>query len=176
MLASVSESGRCEDGTTISLETKIENEDENKEGEKDWFLEAFVVGYRKEKDRRQRLKAAKEEREKKAMDRKKLEEDSRKEEKEKFEKRMIGELINMKETLETLKEEEKRLRLEIEELRREVKEERPVKVIVEMKNRVGRIQGVSSPQVNDSDMKQEVKDVTLAQQDNTQHNTPMMKE
>ena len=60
---------------------KTENEDGNKEGEKDWFLEAFLVGYRKEKDRRQRLRAASEEKEKKAMNRKKLEDETRKEEK-----------------------------------------------------------------------------------------------
>ena len=162
--------------TPPTLAAKIENEDEDKEDEKDWFLEAFLVGYRKEKDRRRRLRAASEEKEKKAMNRKKLEDEMRKEEKEKFEEEIVGKLNNIKETLDTLKGEERKLRLEIEELRREVKEERPVKVIVEIKNGVGRIQGVSGPQVNDSYMNQEVKDVTLVQQDNTQHKTKHMKQ
>ena len=81
------------------------------------------MGYRKEKDRRQRLNSAKEEREKKAMDRKKIEEEWRREEREKLENRMMGELIGVKKTLETVREEGKKLRLEIEELRKEVKEE-----------------------------------------------------
>ena len=72
-LGSVSESKWREDGGEIVSETKIKNENGNKKGEKDWFLEAFLVGYRGAKDRRQRLKARKEEREKKAVDREKIE-------------------------------------------------------------------------------------------------------
>ena len=110
------------------------------------------------------------------MNRKKLEDEMRKEEKEKFEEKIVGELTNIKETLDTLKGEERKLGLEKEELRWEVMEEWPVKVIVELRDGVGRIQGVSGLQVNDSYMNQEAKDVTLAQQDNTQHNTQHMKQ
>ena len=114
---------RCgQNGGGIISDTKITGNDGNKEGEKDWFLEAFLVGYRKEKDRRQRLNSAKEEREKKAMDRKKIEEEWRREERKKLENRMMGELIRMKKTLVTVREEGKKLRLKIEELRKEVKE------------------------------------------------------
>ena len=89
-MVSVSESDWCKNGRRIISEKKTGNDYGNKEGEKDWFLEAFLVGYRKEKDRRQRLKSAKEEREKKAMHRKKIEEEWRREEREKVENRMRG--------------------------------------------------------------------------------------
>ena len=42
-----------DDDENIS-ETKVESEDVSEEDEKDWFLEAFLVGYRIEKDRRKR--------------------------------------------------------------------------------------------------------------------------
>ena len=56
-----------EDGDENISETKVENEDVSEEDEKDWFLEAFLVGYRTEKDRRKRVGAEKKEREKKAV-------------------------------------------------------------------------------------------------------------
>jgi len=104
----------------------------------------------------------KEEREKKAMDRKKIEEEWRREEREKFENSMMEELNCMKKTLETVKKEEKKLRLEVEELKKKVKEEKLVKVIVEITNRVGRMKDVNDPQANDTEMIEEIKDVTLA--------------
>ena len=48
-------------------ETKEKNDEESEEVDRDWFLEAFLVGYRMEKDRRQRMEAENEEREKKAI-------------------------------------------------------------------------------------------------------------
>ena len=154
MLVSVSESDCREDGKKIFSEMKDENEDGNKEGEKDWFLEAFLVGYRKEKDRRQRLKSAKEEREKKAMHRKKMEEEWRREEREKVENRMMGELISVKKTLEKVREEGKKLRLEIEELR---KEEGLVKWIAELIKRMGKENVVNDYQVRNSGTIDELK-------------------
>ena len=47
---------------------------------------------------------------------------------------------------------------------------------MEIRDGVGRIQGASGLQVNDSYVSQEVKDVTLEQQNNTQHNTQHMKQ
>ena len=60
------------------------------------------MSYRKEKDRRQRLKSEKEEREKKAMYRKKIENEWRREEREKFENSMMIELNCLNKTLETV--------------------------------------------------------------------------
>ena len=71
-LGSVSDFNWLEDGEGDISETKTKNEEESEKDEKDWFLEAFLVGYRMEKDRRQRLKAEKEEREKKAVAREKI--------------------------------------------------------------------------------------------------------
>ena len=61
-----------DDDENIS-ETKVESEDVSEEDEKDWFLEAFLVGYRTEKDRRKRVGAEKEERKKRAVAREKIE-------------------------------------------------------------------------------------------------------
>ena len=60
-----------EDGERDVSESKEKNDDESEEADRDWFLEAFLVGYRMEKDRRKRMGAKKEEREKKAMAEKK---------------------------------------------------------------------------------------------------------
>ena len=145
-----------QNGGGVVSETKTTENDGNKEEEKDWFLEAFLVGYRKEKDRRQRLNSVKEEREKKAMDRKKTEEEWRREERSKFENKMMGELIRMKKTLVTVREEGKKLRLKIEELRKEVKEERLVKVIAEKINRVGKVKEANGHKARISEMKEEL--------------------
>ena len=101
-MGSVSESIWREDGKEIYSEMNTKNGDGSKKDEKDWFLEAFLVSYRKEKDRRQRLKSEKEEREKKAMDRKKIENEWRREEREKFENSMMMELNCLNKTLETV--------------------------------------------------------------------------
>ena len=73
------------DGDENISETKVENEDVSEEDEKDWFLEAFLVGYRTEKDRRKRLGAEKEERKKREVPREKYEKERRREEKVNFE-------------------------------------------------------------------------------------------
>ena len=170
-LGSISESGWSEDGDEFNPETKNENWDGDEKDEKDWFLEAFLVGYRKEKDRRQRLKAEKAEREKKAMDNKKIENERRREEREKFENKMMMELDYVRKTLETLKEEEGMLRLEVEELRRNIKEEKVVRVIVEIVNSADKTKEVNVCQVRSSEVKDEIKDVTLAQPNTVQYNT-----
>ena len=73
-----------EDGDGNFSETKVENEDVSEDDEKDWFLEAFLVGYRTEKDRRKRVGAEKEERKKRAVAREKIENEQRR--KRKFRK------------------------------------------------------------------------------------------
>ena len=49
-----------EDGERDVSESKEKNDDESEEADRDWFLEAFLVGYRMEKDRRKRMGAEKE--------------------------------------------------------------------------------------------------------------------
>ena len=123
-----------DDDENIS-ETKEKNDEESEEVDRDWFLEAFLVGYRMEKERRQRMEAEVEEREKKAIAEKKIEKERRREERENFEMCLMKELKCLRNTIETMKEEEVRLRLEIEELKKSSKEENTVKVIVEIVNR-----------------------------------------
>ena len=123
-----------EDGDENISETKVENEDVSEEDEKDWFLEAFLVGYRTEKDRRKRVGAEKEERKKRAIAREKIEKERRREERENFENRLVMELKDMRNTLETVKEEKRKLRQEVEELRKSVREEKIVRVVVEIIN------------------------------------------
>ena len=176
-LGSVSEPKWREDGAGKNSETRIEDENE-----KDWFLEGFLVGYRKEKDRRekdrkQRIKAVEEERKKKEIDSEKIVMEWGREEREKFENRMMEELNGMKKTLETVKEEAMKLRLEVKELRKEVEEEKLANEIVEATNGRRKMQEVNGPQVRENVMEKELKDVTLARhntqynQDNTQNNT-----
>ena len=71
-------------GESDVSETKEKNDEESEEVDRDWFLEAFLVGYRMEKDRRQRMEAEMEEREKKAIAEKKIEKERRREERENF--------------------------------------------------------------------------------------------
>ena len=123
-----------EDGDGNFSETKVENEDVSEDDEKDWFLEAFLVGYKTEKDRRKRVGAEKEERKKRAVAREKIEKERRREERENFENRLVMELKDMRNTLETVKEEKRKLRQEVEELRKLVREEKIVKVVVEIIN------------------------------------------
>ena len=123
-----------EDGERDVSELEEKNDDESEEVDRDWFLEAFLVGYRMEKDRRKRMGAEKEEREKKVLAKKMIEKERRREERENFEKSLMKELIDMRKTLETVKEEEEKLRLEVEELKESNKEEKIVRVIVEIRN------------------------------------------
>ena len=123
-----------EDGDENISETKVENEDVSEEDEKDWFLEAFLVGYRTEKDRRKRVGAEKEERKKRAVAREKMEKERSREERENFEKRLMMELKDMRNTLEIVMEEKRKLRQEVEELKKSVKEEKIVRVVVEIIN------------------------------------------
>ena len=132
-------------GESDVSETKEKNDDESEEVDRDWFLEAFLVGYRMEKDRRQRMEAEMEEREKKAIAEKKIEKERRREERENFEMCLMKELKCLRNTIETMKEEEVRLRLEIEELRKSSKEENTVKVIVEIVNREDKMKEVVIP-------------------------------
>ena len=123
-----------EDGDENISETKVESEDVSEEDEKDWFLEAFLVGYRTEKDRRKRVGAEKEERKKRAVARERMEKERSREERENFEKRLMMELEDMRNTLEIVMEEKRKLRQEVEELRKSVKEEKIVRVVVEIIN------------------------------------------
>ena len=133
-----------DDDENIS-ETKEKNDEESEEVDRDWFLEAFLVGYRMEKERRQRMEAEVEEREKKAIAEKKIEKERRREERENFEMCLMKELKCLRNTIETMKEEEERLRLEIEELKKSSKEENTVKVIVEIVNREDKMKEVVIP-------------------------------
>ena len=128
-----------EDGDGNFSETKVENEDVSEDDEKDWFLEAFLVGYKTEKDRRKRVGAEKEERKKRAVAREKIEKERRREERENFENRLVMELKDMRNTLETVKEEKRKLRQEVEELRKSVREEKIVRVVVEIVNRADKV-------------------------------------
>ena len=56
------------------------------------------------------------------------------EERENFEKRLMMELKDMRNTLEIVMEEKRKLRQEVEELRKSVKEEKIVRVVVEIIN------------------------------------------
>ena len=56
-----------EDSERDISELKEKNDDESKEVYRDWFWEAFLLSYKMEKDRRKRMGAEKEEREKKMM-------------------------------------------------------------------------------------------------------------
>ena len=144
MPANFSEPECCENGGEIISETENKNEHEDKEAEKDLFLQAFLIGYKKEKDRRQRINAAREEREKKEIDKRRIDEEWRREEREEFENRMMKEMVNVKRTLEARGEEEKKLRVEIEELRKESKEGGLVKVIVEIVGGVGSVKEINA--------------------------------
>ena len=132
-------------GESDVSETKEKNDKESEEVDRDWFLEAFLVGYRMEKDRRQRMEAEKEEREKKALAKKMIEKERRREERENFEMCLMKELKCLRNTIETMKEEEVRLRLEIEELKKSSKEENTVKVIVEIVNGEDKMKEVVIP-------------------------------
>ena len=68
----------------------------------------------------------------------------------------MGELIRMKKTLVTVREEGKKLRLKIEELRKEVREERLAKVIAEKINRVSKVKEANSHEARVSEMKEEL--------------------
>ena len=119
----------------------------NEEDEKDWFLEAFLVGYRMEKDRRKRLGAEKEERKKKEVAREKYEKERRREERVNFENKLMEELKDMKNTLETMEVEERKLRQEVEEMRRSMKEEKIVKIVVEIRNGDDKVTELDIPQI-----------------------------
>ena len=140
-----------EDGDENISETKVENEDVSEEDEKDWFLEAFLVGYRTEKDRRKRVGAEKEERKKREVARERFEKDRRREERAKFENKLMEELKELRNTIEAMKEEEGKLRQEVEELRKSVKEEKIVRVVVEIRNGDDKMIEAGIPQV-DSNM------------------------
>ena len=113
-----------------NFQPNVENFDAN-EDEKDWFLEAFLIGYKTEKDRRKRLGAEKEERKKKEVAREKYEKERRREERVNFENKLMEELKDMKNTLETMEVEDRKLRQEVEEMRRSMKEEKIVKIVVD---------------------------------------------
>ena len=82
---------------------------------------------------------------------------------------MMEELNSMKKTLETVKKEAMKLRLEVKELRTETKEEKLAKEIVEATYGGGKMQEVSGPQVRENVMKEEIKDVALAQHNTVQN-------
>ena len=92
--------------------------------------------------------AEKEEREKKALAKKMIEKEQRREERENFEKSLMKELIGMRKTLETVKEEEEKLRLEVEELKKSNKEDKIVRVIVEIRNGDDKMKEVDISQVS----------------------------
>ena len=115
-------------------QSNVENFDANEDDEKDWFLEAFLIGYKTEKDSRKRLGAEKEERKKREVAREKYEKERRREERVNFENKLMEELKDMRNTLETMKEEEGKLRQEVEELRMSIKEEKIVRIVVEIRN------------------------------------------
>ena len=120
-LGSVSETEWREDAGKNS-ETRIVDV-----SEKDWFLEGFLVGYRKEKDRqekdrKQRMKTLEEERKKKEIDSEKIVTEWKREERERFDNKMMEDLNGMKKTLETVMEEAMKLRLEVKELKNEIEE------------------------------------------------------
>ena len=119
----------------------------NEDDEKDWFLEAFLIGYKTEKDRRKRLGAEKEERKKREVAREKYEKERRREERVNFENKLMEELKDMKNTLETMKEEEGKLRQEVEELRKSMKEEKIVRIVVEIRNGADKVTEVDIPQI-----------------------------
>ena len=125
----------------------VENFDANEDDEKDWFLEAFLIGYKTEKDRRKRLGAEKEERKKKEVAREKYEKERRREERVNFENKLMEELKDMKNTLETMEVEERKLRQEVEEMRRSMKEEKIVKIVVEIRNGDDKVTEVDIPQI-----------------------------
>ena len=146
-----------DDDENIS-ETKVESEDVSEEDEKDWFLEAFLVGYRTEKDRRKRVGAEKEERKKRAVARERMEKERSREERENFEKRLMMELKDMRNTLEIVMEEKRKLRQEVEELRKSVKEEKIVRVVVEIVNRADKVKEDDISQVVSSVIPTQVSD------------------
>ena len=141
----ISQCNWLNNGESDVSETKEKNDEESEEVDRDWFLEAFLVGYRMEKDRRQRMEAEMEEREKKAIAEKKIEKEQRREERENFEMCLMKELKCLRNTIETMKEEEVRLRLEIEELKKSSREENTVKVIVEIVNGEDKMKEVVIP-------------------------------
>ena len=134
-----------------NFQPNVENFDANEDDEKDWFLEAFLIGYKTEKDRRKRLGAEKEERKKREVAREKFEKDRRREERAKFENKLMEELKELRNTIEAMKEEEGKLRQEVEELRKSVKEEKIVRVVVEIRNGDDKMTEAGIPQV-DSNM------------------------
>ena len=69
------------------------------------------------------------------------------EKKEKSSKILMKELKDMRNTLETVKEEEGRLRQKVEELSKSIKEEKIVRVVVEIRNGADKIKEVGIPQV-----------------------------
>ena len=168
-LGSVSETDWREDAGENS-ETRIVDV-----SEKDWFLEGFLVGYRKEKDRRekdrkQRIKALEEERKKKEIDSEKILTEWKREEREKFDNKMREDLNDMKKTLGTVMEEAMKLRLEVKELKNEIKE-RKLSPALDLAPAPCPAPDLApaSPQVKENVLKEEFNDVTLAQHNTVQN-------
>ena len=88
-LGSISEYNWCEDGEGVfSSETKSRNENGSEEEENDWYLKGFLVGYRREKNRRHRLMIDQEERAKKECEMRREEKEWRREVRDMIEKEM----------------------------------------------------------------------------------------